>query len=1332
MTTSSTGAGEVLLQTAIVTINCAGGSKSKKVRVLLDGGSELCYVRKSLLKSVESTKLGDREMKLMSFGELSVGAKRYSEVSLVLRSVSGDSSVEVKAVVVDKLCAPVNQKICKSDLTKIKEFRHLKLADSCETPSEEIDVIIGANHLYDVMLDDRIRSSKGTVAESSIFGWILHGPIATASCQTSILHTGVNFCVTEEVLQSFWNCEALGIEDKEFKASPEFLDTMKLPKRESEEGRYQVSWPWIDEISIEMDEAIEVAGERLKSLTKRLKRDTNLLQQYDEVIKDYERQQICEKVDEGEQKETEGRVRYLPHHCVVKNEKATTKVRVVFDAASKDKHGISLNDLMHAGPNLNPELLGVLLRFRMKKIGVTADIRQAFLQISLSEQDQDTTRFLWYDEEVSDQWPKTKPVAYRMKRMPFGVKASPFLLAFTIRHHLRQKEGESDVFELIGNSLYVDDLILSVDSVEAATRVMTSAKEVFEEIGMEMRKWRASDEKLDCQALPEDKVLGLPWNSESDQLRFEVPKTEVNGLQTVTKRQVLHILASIHDPLGLLGPCTVKAKCWLQNLWREGHGWDDELTGAQRVGWIDWIKDMQNLKSVVFDRFVGLKNSNVTELHGFSDASKSAYAAVIYAKSFNEETTECQVKILVSKVKVAPINGTSIPRMELMSCVLLAKLMSYVVRELDSNAQIFCWTDSMVALHWIKSKQQAWKPFVSNRVRTIRDNVHESNWFHVKGKLNPADLPSRGISVPALIDSELWWFGPGFLREETSKALSDESELEQVSNEQRKRIDAEAKKTTLCHVATSTECVIQPERFSDLSKLYRVVAMVLRFCRNCRVKAHDRKLGVLDQEEVRNAQNYLISFEQMQHFSSEIQCVSQNEKVRNSPLSNLNPILEDGLLRVGGRLAASDMDLERKQPIILPKDSSLVKLIVRTEHEKLLHGGVTAIMASLRMRFWIIGLRVLAKRAAKDCVVCRKGASKPFSEDTAPLPIERVSCSPAIPFLHVGVDFAGPLYIEEESGQKKVYILLFTCTRIRAVHLELTMSLSTHEFIAAFDRFSARRGVPMTILSDNAKTFKRAAEILSSKINVNWKFITERAPWHGGFWERLVKSVKVPLRKVLERRIVGLEELHTLLCRIECVINDRPITYVEDSPEVEPLCPSHFLLGRRSQMNELVTPKDRPTGLEDSLASRKNLLTEFWCRWQLEYLPLLNSTFKGSKNVKKIREGDVVLMFMEKGKHLWPLARVRKLHPGLDGKVRTASVECNGKLLRRPIQKLYFLESGVETESCDGRLKMSNTDVETESCDVELERSNTDVETESSGVRIGKRAIHPPQKYGFV
>ena len=182
---------------------------------------------------------------------------------------------------------------------------------------------------------------------------------------------------------------------------------------------------------------------------------------------------------------------------------------------------------------------------------------------------------------------------------------------------------------------------------------------------------------------------------------------------------------------------------------------------------------------------------------------------------------------------------------------------------------------------------------------------------------------------------------------------------------------------------------------------------------------------------------------------------------------------------------------------------------------------------------------------------------------TPDLPCERVSEDP--PFTHVRLDFVGPLNVDsgnpDENKSTKVYICLFTCASTRAVHLELRKSLNVQYFLLAFRRFTSRRGLPATLASDKARTFKssskeirkiiRSNEVVRYLVNqkISWNIIIERAPWWGGFWERLVRSIKTPLKKVLGRSTLNFEELRTVLVEMEAVINARPITYMYDDAD---------------------------------------------------------------------------------------------------------------------------------------------------------------------------------------
>ena len=217
-----------------------------------------------------------------------------------------------------------------------------------------------------------------------------------------------------------------------------------------------------------------------------------------------------------------------------------------------------------------------------------------------------------------------------------------------------------------------------------------------------------------------------------------------------------------------------------------------------------------------------------------------------------------------------------------------------------------------------------------------------------------------------------------------------------------------------------------------------------------------------------------------------------------------------------------------------------------------MHNGVKETLCSLREKYWIARGRQVVKREIHMCNVCRKLEGKPYaSPDHAPLPDFHVS--EEYPFSHTGVDFAGPIFVKtslrKETEMTKSYIALYTCASTRAVHLELVPNLTADAFIRSFRRFTSRRGVPKLMVSDNVKTFKSAENKLSALFDfkevqdyflakrIQWKYNLEEAPWWGGFWERMVKSTKRCLKKVLKNARLSYDELTTILIEVEAVLN---------------------------------------------------------------------------------------------------------------------------------------------------------------------------------------------------
>ena len=355
--------------------------------------------------------------------------------------------------------------------------------------------------------------------------------------------------------------------------------------------------------------------------------------------------------------------------------------------------------------------------------------------------------------------------------------------------------------------------------------------------------------------------------------------------------------------------------------------------------------------------------------------------------------------------------------------------------------------------------------------------------------------------------------------------------------------------------------------------------------------------------------------------------------------------------------------------IILPHDSHLMKPMIFETHIALCNGGIAATLTELRNRFWIIRGRRTVRSALRSCLQCALYSAQPYSQKEAPLMEYRLNKRRA--FEITGCDYAGPFY-PKEGG--KAYLLIFTCTVTRAIHLEMCMSLNTEDYILAFRRFQARFGTPNIVVSDNAKTFQAAKVVMQGVLD--WRFTPEYSPSWGGLWERLIRSVKNSLRKIFGAQRVSREILRTVLHEIESAINKRPLTYIsEDREDLKPLRPIDFLSGVSLEVSQ----QDDSSMMRRAYKEKVHFFERLWKRWQSEYLLELRSWNKKKNSGKYIpRVGDVVLVdpkvFASKNRALWPLGRVLKIYPGKDGFSRCALVLYEGSASRRSTSSLYPLE----------------------------------------------------------
>ncbi|XP_064470153.1 uncharacterized protein LOC135384901 [Ornithodoros turicata] len=568
-------------------------------------------------------------------------------------------------------------------------------------------------------------------------------------------------------------------------------------------------------------------------------------------------------------------------------------------------------------------------------------------------------------------------------------------------------------------------------------------------------------------------------------------------------------------------------------------------------------------------------------------------------------------------------------------------------------------------------------------VAEIQSITSPDQWRHCPGRDNPADLLTRGTSCLHIVDSPCWWNEPEWLCDKTAWPPAWHTPTEVSPG-----VHHEARPVHVCLGHTTVKSPpFEVLNYSSFSRLLRVTAWVQRFLHNSRYQ-QTNKTGALTTTEVEAARRYWIVVAQQQSFG--------HQPTEHKSLQNTSVFRDEhGILRMKGRLQYGGYADSLKHPIIIPTDHPVTALLVMSTHTRLLHTGVQETLAELREEYWVIRGRQVVKRVLHQCLVCKRAKARVCTEPMAPLLCDRVSPSP--PFEVIGTDYAGPLYYKSSTGGAcKSYILIFTCAVTRAIHLELTRSMSAEDFMQAFKRFIARRGVPLKIYSDNFLTFKRVRRDLTlarlsqdsqvtgllTSNRVTWRFIEERAAWWGGFWERLIRSVKTSLRKVLGKSTLRFEDLATVVTQVEAVINSRPLTYISEDPsDSEALSPAHFLVGKRLTALPAPRPLDAGNSTSGDLRRRwayqENLTAVLWAKWTREYILCLRSAnICPPCSSTGVKVGHIVLLAKENVSRVaWPLGRVEEVFVSADGRVRSCRVRlADGRMLTRPIQLLYRLE----------------------------------------------------------
>lgn len=642
-------------------------------------------------------------------------------------------------------------------------------------------------------------------------------------------------------------------------------------------------------------------------------------------------------------------------------------------------------------------------------------------------------------------------------------------------------------------------------------------------------------------------------------------------------------------------------------------------------------------------------------LECYVDASQLAYAAVMYVTSGGAR------RFLTAKCRLAPVSSPlSIPRLELMAAVMGVRLACFVASSLNMNVRdVAMFSDSQTVLWWLHTRKEL-KVFVANRVKEIRAATDVAQWRYIPTAMNPADLPTRGMSWPQLRDCNLWWYGPEVVPDAPFHPLST--------------AEAERECRLALHpgdMSVAAAVIVDPDpppceeaaagyiaRFSSLWRLVRVTGLLFRFVHNCKTPAEARERGPLTGREKSAALVRLLMADQAMHFP--VDEIGAGRVPRR--LCPLKPVVEDGLVKALPRTG------EQPKTLLAPR-SHLTALVVEEAHRRAFHQGVGATASALSVRYHIG--RGEVKRIIGACARCRRYRSRPCVGVEAALHPNRVQFTRC--FAEAGADFCGPFY----CGGGKVYILLLTCFSSRAVHLELVNSLSAEDASRALRRFFALRGTPISVTSDNARTFRRLANLVPPE--VEWKNIPERGPHWGGAYERLVGITKNALKITFHQVAMSFEELRVVLYELAFFINMRPLTKHAD----ETLTPACFLYGVPTVGDLSRVVCDAPS-LVQHWELRGRVIEHLRRRWQHNYLTSLRSWRRPDAKERLPAVGEVVIVQEDSvPRAQWRYGRVEELIVGRDGHARAAFVLIRGLRTRRPLHRLYRLEATAE-ESVGG------------------------------------------------
>ncbi|XP_058128544.1 uncharacterized protein LOC131292823 [Anopheles ziemanni] len=861
-----------------VPVTVYGAGKSINTYALLDDGSAVTLMDQDLLAElgVEGypnpiclswTGELTREEPASRTVSLEISAADNAEKTYVMRNAHtvADLALRQQTLAVEELTAA---------------YDYLGAADVKGYTKATPRILIGIDNLHLMTTLKTIEGSPGQpIAAKTRLGWVICG---TQGTPTSRQPHSVYMCTCTEAdsrlddtLRKYFLTDHISYDSPVTilsRSDERALTILESTTRLIDE-RYETSLLWKSD-DISLPDNRKMALKRLECLERRMKREPDLANAVNEKLTEHLSKGYVRKLLPEELTSCYARKWYLPIFPIT-NPNKPGKMRLVWDAAATHQ-GTSLNANLISGPDLLTELPAVLHKFREFKFAITADIREMYHQVKINEKDMQSQRFLWRWGNADN-----KPEEFVMTRMTFGATCSPASALFV--KNLNAERFATDyprAVQCIKEQHYVDDMLASTELEEEALKLAQEVELIHGKGGFALHNWRSNSTLVNIHfgcdvgylkeinfdsSVSVEKILGMWWNWHTDTFHFKLtPKRDhelLDGQQTPTKRQVLRMLMSIYDPLGLIAGYLWFLKVILQEVWRTRAGWDVPINEDLDNWWKEWLSGLRYTEKISIPRcyrqYVTIDGLKV-QLHVFVDAGKDGYAAVAYLRFENNGTTE--VSLVGGKAKVAPLKYVSVPRMELQAAVVGARLASHIQRShTQPISECILWTDSRDVMCWLDSDHRRYSIFVAHRVSEILEKSTIDDWRWVPTRHNVADECTKWGNLQRHLTNSRWFTGPEFLGKPATEWPPLQATPTETEEEARIYIGTH-------HIAPAP--LIMFERFPRWRTLLRAMGYVSRFIMNCRSK-QSGNTGPLVQEELQKAERIILREVQRQVYPAE-------------------------------------------------------------------------------------------------------------------------------------------------------------------------------------------------------------------------------------------------------------------------------------------------------------------------------------------------------------------------------------------------------------------------------------------------------------------------------